>query len=71
MILYDKFIMRFKNNEMEIKLQNHPEKLTKKDIPFLIGLFSIGLFYSCFIPGQCLSSTLTSPGTHPQRVIWY
>jgi len=33
---------------MEIKLQNHPEKLTKKDIPFLIGLFSIGLFLFLF-----------------------
>ena len=56
---------------MEIKLQNHPEKLTKKDIPFLIGLFSIGLFLFCFIPGQCLSLTLTSLVTHPQLVIWY
>lgn len=33
---------------MEIKLQNHPEKLSKKDIPFLIGLFSIGLFLFLF-----------------------
>src|SRR3989339_671782 len=48
MILAHKFIVRFKNKEMEIKLQNHPEKLTKKDIPFLIGLFSIGLFLFLF-----------------------
>ena len=40
--------MRFKNKEMEITLQNHSEKLTKKDIPFLIGLFSIGLFLFLF-----------------------
>ncbi|MBM2834126.1 MAG: hypothetical protein HW406_1287 [Candidatus Brocadiaceae bacterium] len=40
--------MRFKNKEIEIKLQNHPEKLTKKDIPFLVGLFSIGLFLFLF-----------------------
>ncbi len=33
---------------MEIKLQNHTGKLTKKDIPFLIGLFSIGLFLFLF-----------------------
>ena len=33
---------------MEIKLQNHTGKLTKKDVPFLIGLFSIGLFLFLF-----------------------
>ena len=48
MILYDKFIMRFKNKEMEIKLQHHAETLTKKDIPFLIGLSLLGLFLFLF-----------------------
>ncbi|MBI2472275.1 MAG: glycosyltransferase family 39 protein [Planctomycetes bacterium] len=33
---------------MEIKLQQHAEKLTKKDIPFLIGLSLLGLFLFLF-----------------------
>ena len=33
---------------MEIKLQNHTKKLTKQDIPFLVGLFLLGLFLFLF-----------------------
>ncbi|HHT9137052.1 MAG TPA: ArnT family glycosyltransferase [Candidatus Wunengus sp. YC60] len=33
---------------MEIKLQQHAEKLTKKDIPFLIGLSLLGFFLFLF-----------------------
>ena len=33
---------------MKIKLQNHTKKLTKQDIPFLVGLFLLGLFLFLF-----------------------
>ena len=33
---------------MEIKLQPPAEKLSRKDIPYLLGLFSLGLFLFLF-----------------------